>query len=66
VLEPDPDTLPTLSAADIVELAPPASGCAFQRRCPRRLGTLCDTEQPPWQHGNDGHAIRCHITRERL
>jgi peptide/nickel transport system ATP-binding protein len=40
VLEPDPDTAPTLSADDIVELSPPARGCPFQRRCPRKIGSI--------------------------
>lgn len=66
VLEPDPDTVPTLSAADIVELSPPARGCPFQRRCPRKIGPQCDTETPPWQDDGHGHAIRCHIPREAL
>ncbi|MCV2874533.1 ABC transporter ATP-binding protein [Defluviimonas sp. WL0050] len=66
VLEPDPDTAPTLSAADIVELSPPAHGCPFQRRCPRKLGPQCDTEVPPWQADGHGHAIRCHIPRDAL
>jgi len=60
VLEPDPDTAPTLSADDVVELSPPAQGCPFQRRCPRKIGRICDTDTPPWQHGTQGHAIRCH------
>ncbi len=60
VLEPDPDTAPTLSADDVVELSPPARGCPFQRRCPRKIGAICDTDTPPWQQGEDGHAIRCH------
>jgi peptide/nickel transport system ATP-binding protein len=60
VLEPDPDTAPTLSADDVVERAPPARGCAFQRRCPRKIGTICDTDAPPWQQGANGHAVRCH------
>jgi len=60
VLEPDPDTAPTLSADDVVELSPPAQGCPFQRRCPRKIGPICDTDVPPWQHGAQGHAIRCH------
>jgi len=60
VLEPDPDTAPTLSADDVVELSPPACGCPFQRRCPRKIGAICDTDTPPWQQGEDGHAIRCH------
>lgn len=60
VLEPDPDTAPTLSADDVVELSPPAHGCPFQRRCPRKIGPVCDRDAPPWQHGAQGHAIRCH------
>jgi peptide/nickel transport system ATP-binding protein len=61
VLEPDPDTAPTLTADDVVELSPPEKGCPFQRRCPRSLGTLCASDVPPWQTSPAGHAIRCHI-----
>jgi peptide/nickel transport system ATP-binding protein len=60
VLEPDPDKAPILSADDVVELFPPACGCPFQRRCPRKIGSICDTETPPWQRSANGHAIRCH------
>ncbi len=66
VLEPDPDTAPKLTADDVVERAPPARGCPFQRRCPRKLGAVCDTETPPWQMGEAGHGIRCHIPRAEL
>lgn len=66
VLEPDPDTAPTLSADDVVELSPPAQGCPFQRRCPRKIGSICDTETPPWQQATGQHAIRCHHTVEAL
>ena len=62
VLEPDPDTKPTLSADDAVELSPPPKGCAFQRRCQRRIGVICDTEQPPWQEIGPEHRVRCHLT----
>ena len=61
VLEPDPDTAPTLVADDVVELSPPARGCPFQRRCPHRIGEICDTDGPPWQATGNGHAICCHI-----
>ncbi len=66
VLEPDPDARPTLTAADVVEMSPPARGCPFQRRCPRKLGSLCDEENPPWRQGAKGHRIRCHIPLEEL
>lgn len=62
VLEPDLDVEPTLSAADIVELSPPAQGCPFQRRCPKKIGEICDTVLPPWQSIDAEHAIRCHLT----
>ncbi|HSG45384.1 MAG TPA: ABC transporter ATP-binding protein [Anaerolineales bacterium] len=68
VLEPDPDTEPKLLASDTPELAPPAQGCPFQRRCPHHLGEICDTEIPPWQspEGKPEHHIRCHIPLEEL
>ena len=61
VLEPHPDSVPVLSADDIVELSPMPIGCSFQRRCPRRLGAICDTETPPCQRVSQEHLIRCHI-----
>lgn len=61
VLEPEPGSAPELNTDDTVELNPPARGCPFQRRCPLRLGEICDTETPPWQSSSDGHQIRCHI-----
>lgn len=68
VLVPDPNTEPKLLASDTPELAPPAKGCCFQRRCPKYVHGLCDTETPPWQYSNndDGHMIRCHIPTEEL
>ncbi len=66
VLEPDPDIAPKLTAEDVVELSPPAQGCPFQRRCPRKLGPICETEAPPLHENKDGHTIRCHIPRAEL
>ena len=66
VLEPDPDTAPTLTADDVVELSPPETGCPFQRRCPRTLGPVCASDVPPWQISPEGHEIRCHIPLAEL
>ena len=66
VLEPDPDVKPTLVAEDIVEDKPPQKGCCFQGRCPRILGEKCKNETPPWQIGENGNAIRCHIDIKSL
>ena len=37
------------------------SGCPFQTRCPRKIGAICEEEDPPLREGEDGHLIRCHI-----
>ena len=66
VLEPIPDHAPVLLSDDVVELAPPARGCPFQRRCPHTLGALCESEVPPWQETPSGHAICCHLSRQTL
>jgi peptide/nickel transport system ATP-binding protein len=42
------------------------SGCRFHTRCPRKLGGLCEQQEPPWQDDGDGHFIRCHIPLEEL
>ncbi|HSG17452.1 MAG TPA: ABC transporter ATP-binding protein [Anaerolineae bacterium] len=68
VLEPDPDAKPILLASDTPEMAPPATGCPFKRRCPRHLGQICNEVTPDWKIPNDskGHMIRCHIDVEEL
>ena len=66
VLEPDPDAELTLAADDVADLFPPPKGCPFQRRCPRKIGDICDDETPPWRPAEFGHAIRCHIPLDEL
>ncbi len=68
VLVPDPDHEPQLLASDTPELAPPAQGCAFQRRCPYCKPEQCVDNSPPWLYpaDEDGHKIRCHIPIEEL
>jgi peptide/nickel transport system ATP-binding protein len=43
----------------------PPPGCVFHTRCPRKLGTVCETLEPALDTIND-HAISCHIPRENL
>jgi peptide/nickel transport system ATP-binding protein len=66
VLEPVPGHRPVLLGADIVERAPPARGCPFQRRCHRRIGPVCDRETPPARAAADGHLIHCHVPLHEL
>lgn len=44
----------------------PPSGCVFHTRCPRKVGTICETHEPALDQQGGGHAIRCHIPREEL
>jgi peptide/nickel transport system ATP-binding protein len=50
----------------IPSLADPPPGCRFQTRCPRKLGPVCETQEPPWRDAGDGHLIRCHIELDEL
>jgi len=44
----------------------PPPGCRFNTRCPRQLGELCRTVEPPWQKDVSGNSYRCHIAPDEL
>jgi peptide/nickel transport system ATP-binding protein len=44
----------------------PPSGCRFHTRCPRKIGKICETEEPPRRDNGDGHYIYCYIPLEEL
>jgi peptide/nickel transport system ATP-binding protein len=44
----------------------PPSGCVFHTRCPRCLGDVCRTTEPPLIPAEAGHEIRCHIPADQL
>ena len=44
----------------------PKSGCRFASRCPRKVGDICETKNPPLQNYGDRHKIYCHIPRKKL
>lgn len=41
------------------------AGCIFQKNCPRKIGSVCETVPPPFDP-YALHPIRCHIPREEL
>jgi len=41
-------------------------GCPFHTRCPRKIGPICEEEDPPWRTDKEGHHIFCHIPLEEL
>jgi peptide/nickel transport system ATP-binding protein len=51
---------------DIPSAARPPSGCVFHTRCPRKLGAICEQEQPPLVEAEPDHLMRCHIPIEDL
>ena len=42
------------------------TGCRFHTRCPRKIGEICEREEPPWREGERGDRIRCHIPLDEL
>jgi peptide/nickel transport system ATP-binding protein len=51
---------------EIPSAADPPSGCVFHTRCPRKLGEICETEEPPLAEVERGHFMRCHIPIDEL
>ncbi|HYM92017.1 MAG TPA: ABC transporter ATP-binding protein [bacterium] len=60
-------TVPRLRlGGPIPSLSHPPAGCRFHTRCPRKLGAICEEQEPPWQDAGAGHLIRCHIPPDEL
>ena len=51
---------------DIPSAARPPSGCVFHTRCPRKVGAICEQEQPALVEAEPGHLLRCHIPIDEL
>jgi peptide/nickel transport system ATP-binding protein len=51
---------------DIPSAADPPTGCVFHTRCPRKLGAICESEEPPLLEVEPAHHMRCHIPIEEL
>ncbi len=39
----------------------PPAGCRFHPRCFMKKGKICDTEEPEYRIGEDGHKVACHL-----
>ncbi|MFQ5983951.1 MAG: dipeptide ABC transporter ATP-binding protein [Alphaproteobacteria bacterium] len=65
---PDPDLAQKRIRleGDVPSAIDPPKGCRFATRCPRKLGEICDKEQPPLQKAGEEHWIACHIPLEDL
>jgi len=68
VPRPDPDLKPShirLSGRVPSAVNPPA-GCRFNTRCPFKIGTICEQEEPPRRDMGNGHLIFCHYMPDDL
>jgi len=54
------------ATSDVPSAAEPPSGCVFHTRCPRKIGAVCETDEPPLVEVEIDHAMRCHIPLEEL
>ena len=62
----DLDHLRIRLEGEIPSAAEPPSGCPFHSRCPRKIGEICETTEPPLHEEEPGHGIRCHIPLSEL
>ncbi|MBL0373759.1 ABC transporter ATP-binding protein [Rhizobium sp. KVB221] len=46
---------------EIPSASNPPSGCVFQTRCPRKIGRICEEQEPALAETGRGHSLRCHI-----
>jgi peptide/nickel transport system ATP-binding protein len=53
-------------AGEIPSAADPPAGCIFHTRCHRKIGAICELEQPPLVEVEEGHLMSCHIPLEEL
>jgi peptide/nickel transport system ATP-binding protein len=51
---------------EIPSAAAPPAGCVFHTRCPRKIGAICEQEEPPLAEVEPDHTLRCHIPLEEL
>jgi len=51
---------------DVPSAASPPSGCVFHTRCPRKVGAICEEQEPPLVEVEPEHHMRCHIPIEEL
>ena len=66
VADPGHKTERALLSDDLPSARNLPSGCRFHTRCPRKIGAICEREEPPWRDGGAGHRIRCHIPLKEL
>ncbi|CAG4890231.1 ABC transporter ATP-binding protein [Paraburkholderia saeva] len=65
-LDSDGDAQRVRLSGELPSASAPPSGCVFHTRCPRKLGAICEQQDPPMHDAGDAHRIRCHIPVDEL
>ena len=65
-IDPDAAVAAVRLAEDVRNPPEVSAGCPFYARCPRQVGAICATRTPPWQTGEPGTRIYCHIPLDEL
>jgi peptide/nickel transport system ATP-binding protein len=60
------DTQRIRLSGEVPSAVNPPSGCVFHTRCPRKIGAICEQQEPPLHKIGGEHAIRCHLPVEEL
>jgi peptide/nickel transport system ATP-binding protein len=66
VPDPSAPSAPVPLAGTVPSAQHPPPGCAFQTRCPGKIGPVCEEVEPPLREAGPGHWIACHIPLETL
>ena len=67
VPEADPNqVMPSMRLDQGVLLDDRKTACPYASRCPWKLGSICDEQEPPWQATSESHHVRCHIPVDDL
>lgn len=53
-------------SGEIPSATGPMTGCIFHSRCPRKIGAICETQEPPRLQLGPDHVIDCHLPQDRL
>ncbi len=61
-----PDTQRIRLSGEVPSALNPPSGCVFHTRCPRKIGTICEQQEPPLHTIGPQHGIRCHLSADQL
>jgi peptide/nickel transport system ATP-binding protein len=51
---------------EIPSVINPPTGCVFHTRCQRKIGAICEQQEPPLGRVDAHHAIRCHLPPNEL